>query len=56
MELAQETAAGLSVKIASYKEQLAQVKVLADSEPGNQSYAKLVSDLEQLVQLTTDLV
>ena len=56
MELAQDTAATLAVKIQGYKNELATVKALADAEPDNAMYAKLVADMQQLVNMTTELV
>lgn len=51
-----ETAAMIAAKIAGYKEQLAQVAALSQAEPGNKVYAKLVTDLAQLITLTEELV
>ena len=50
-----ETAAMIAAKIAGYKEQLAQVAALSQAEPGNKVYAKLVTDLAQLITLTEEL-
>ena len=51
-----ESVEELTAKLNTYKEQLSQVQALIASDPQNESFLKLQTDLLEVVNLTEDLV
>lgn len=54
--MSSEDKSALNINIADYTEQLSQINALLESDPNNDQFLKLKSDLEKVISLTSDLL